>query len=137
VSEHRIDSQLDRALDAALAQALRAPELPRRFRAELGAARQRLEHLDVAQVRARLQIQHHEQLRMLQADFVRIRRTTLGTLLGAAFVAGAGAVIAMPWLHSHFGPLAPVLMAWGGVALGALLGAAALRGRLGLGTPAP
>jgi hypothetical protein len=134
MSEHAIDSQLDRTLDAALAQALRPPGLPRRFRAELGAARQRLEHLDVAQVRARLQIEHREQLSTLQADFVRIRRSTLGTLLGAAFAAGAGAVIAMPWLRSHFGPLAPVLIAWGGVALGVLLGAAALRGRLGAQT---
>jgi len=134
MSEHGIDSQLDRALDAALEQALRPPGLPQRFRAELGAARRRLEHLDVAQVRARLQIEHHEQLATLQADFVRIRRTTLGTLLGAAFAAGAGAVIAMPWLRSHFGPLAPVLIAWGGVALGVLLGVAALRGRLGTQT---
>lgn len=130
MSEHGIDLELDRALDAALAQALGPPRLPQRFRAELHAARQRLEHTDVAQVRVRLQDEHREQLATLRADFVRIRRTTLGTLLGAAFAAGAVTVVAMPWLRAHFGPVAPVLIAWGGVALGLLLGAAALRGRL-------
>jgi hypothetical protein len=131
MSAHDIDPQLDRALDAALAQALRAPGLPRGFRAELDAARQRLEHINVAQVRARLQDEHREQLATLRADFVRIRRTTLGTLLGTAFAAGGGTVLAMPWLRAHFGPVAPALIAWGGVALGLLLGAAALRGVLG------
>ncbi len=131
MSAHDTAPQLDRALDAALAQALRPPALPRRFRAELGAARQRLELTDVAQLRARLQDEHREQLATLRADFVRIRRTTLGTLLGAAFAAGAVTVVALPWLRAHFGPVAPVLIAWGGVALGLLLGAAALRGRLG------
>jgi hypothetical protein len=49
---------------------------------------------------------------------VRVRRGTLGTLIGVAFAAGAAATIAMPWLRAHLGAYTPLALTWGAVALG-------------------
>ena len=108
----------DDALDSALRRALPAPPLPRDFRARLEAARSAAEFSD-RDARAEL-----------KNEFVRVRRGTLGTLLGAAFAAGAAAAIAMPWLRAHLGSNVHVAITWAGVAVGLGIVAISLGGWL-------
>ena len=111
-------AELDRCLEEALRRALRAPQVPNSLRARLSAALARSADADWATVRERLEREAREQLETLKVEYVRIRRGTLVTLLGAAFAAGISAVIAMPWLRAHLGVYAPMAIAWGGAALG-------------------
>jgi hypothetical protein len=111
-------SALDRALDEALGRALSAPEVPPAFRARLGAALSRADETDLRSVRERLENERRQQLEALEADYVRVRRGTLGTLIGVGFAAGAAATIAMPWLRTHLGAYTPLAITWGAVALG-------------------
>lgn len=108
----------DDALDSALRRALPAPPLPRDYRARLEAARSVAEFSD-RDARAEL-----------KNEFVRVRRGTLGTLLGAAFAAGAAAAIAMPWLRAHLGSNVHVAITWAGVAVGLGIVAISLGGWL-------
>ncbi|MHB1872865.1 MAG: hypothetical protein ACYCT1_18740 [Steroidobacteraceae bacterium] len=75
-------------------------------------------------MRARLEREQREQLAELENEFVRVRRGTLGTLLGAA------AAIAMPWLRAHLGSHVHVAITWGGVAVGLGIVAISLGGWL-------
>ena len=123
----------DDTLDSALRRALPAPPLPRDFRARLAAARSAAELGDrdaSAALRARLEREQREQLAELENEFVRVRRGTLGTLLGAAFAAGAAATIAMPWLRAHLGSDAHVAITWAGIAVGLGMVAISLGGWL-------
>ncbi len=120
----------DDALDSALRRALPAPPLPRDFRARLEAARSAAEFSDRAALRARLEREQRAQLAELKNEFVRVRRGTLGTLLGAAFAAGAAAAIAMPWLRAHLGSNVHVAITWAGVAVGLGIVAISLGGWL-------
>ena len=109
---------LDRALDEALGRTLSAPDVPQTFRTRLNAALSRTADTDLASLRERLQIERRQQLEELEAHYVRVRGSTLGTLIGIAFAAGAAVTIAMPWLHEHLGSYTPMAITWGGAALG-------------------
>jgi hypothetical protein len=111
-------SGLDRALDEALGRAVSTPELPQAFRTRLNAALARTSETDLLSLREQLESERRQQLEELHADYVRVRRGTLGTLIGVAFAAGAAATIAMPWLRAHLGAYTPVALTWGAVALG-------------------
>lgn len=117
-----------RTLDAALAAALRPPGLPpgfeRRLAAALAAAPQ--ETAD----RATLEREHRAKLAELEADYVRLRRRTLGTAIGVAFAAGAAAAVAMPWLQASFGG---TYLLYGLAGVGTLLGVALAAASLGAG----
>ncbi len=117
MTDHR-DSGLDRALDRALGRTLSAPELPHAFRTRLNAALSRTAEPDLLSLRDRLESERRQQLEALHANYVRVRRSTLGTLVGVAFAAGAATTIAMPWLRAHLGAYTPMAITWGAVALG-------------------
>lgn len=109
---------LDRALDEALGRTLSAPDVPQTFRTRLNAALSRSAETDLASLRERLQSERRQQLEELEEHYVRVRGSTLGTLIGVAFAAGAAVTIAMPWLHAHLGSYTPLAITWGGAALG-------------------
>jgi hypothetical protein len=111
-------------LDAALARALPPPELPLDFRARLSAAIARESEREAAkpQVRLRLEREQRQQLLDFEAGVVRLRRRTLGTLIGGAFAAGAAVAIAMPWARATFGPNAMLVLASIGAAVGLAIG---------------
>jgi hypothetical protein len=111
-------SELERALDDALGRAVRTPELPQAFRTRLNAALSRTSETDLLSLRERLESERRQQLEELEADYVRVRRGTLGTLIVVAFAAGAAATIAMPWLRAHLGAYTPMAITWAAVALG-------------------
>lgn len=111
-------SRLDIALDEALARALSSPTVPQTFRARLNAALSRSDETDLLSLRERLESERRRQLEELETHYVRVRRGTLGTLIGVAFAAGAATMIAMPWLRAHLGAYMPMAITWGAVALG-------------------
>lgn len=111
-------SRLDRALDGQLGRVLGAPEVPRTFRTRLNAALSRASETDLLSLRERLERERRQQAEELEAHFVRVRRSTLGTLIGVAFAAGAAVTIAMPWLRAHLGAFTPIVITWAAVALG-------------------
>lgn len=111
-------SALDGALRQALQLALRPPVAPPDFRAHLRAALSRGSEADLLSLRERLESERRQQLQELEARYVRVRRGTLGTLIGVAFAAGAAVTIALPWLRAHLGEYTPVAIIWGAVALG-------------------
>jgi len=111
-------SELDGAFEEALGLALRPPETPADFRAHLQAALARAPEADLSSLRERLESERRQQLQELEAHYVRVRRGTLGTLIGVAFAAGAAVTIALPWLRAHLGDYTPVAIIWGAVALG-------------------
>ena len=114
----------EQALDAALAIALGPPELPADFRARLNAAIARESDREALspQLRARLEREQRQRLLEFEAGFVRLRRRTLGTLIGGAFAAGAAVAIAMPWARATFGPNAMLVLASIGAAVGVAIG---------------
>ena len=112
----------ERALDGALARVLSAPALPAEFHTQLQAALVRAGESASGRAngRARLEREQRERLAELEAGYLRLRRRTLGTLIGGAFAAGAAVAVALPWLKASFGPNAIFILA----ALGALAGLA-------------
>jgi len=117
VTEHPT-SGLDHALDEALSRTLSGPQVPQTFRARLNAALSRTTETDLLSLRERMERERRQQLEDLEAHYVRVRRGTLGTLIGVAFAAGATTAIAMPWLRANLGAYTPVAITWGAVALG-------------------
>jgi hypothetical protein len=115
----------EHALDAALARVLRPPALPPGFHARLQAALARESAGEGSRAASRAHAQREQRQRMaeLDADYLRLRRRTLGTLIGGAFAAGAAVAVAFPWLQASFGPNAIYVL----VSIGALVG-------LGIGT---
>lgn len=111
-------SRLDRALDGQLDRVLGVPEVPHAFRTRLNAALSRASETDLLELRERLERERRQQAEELEAHYVHVRRSTMGTLIGVAFAAGAAATIAMPWLRAHLGPFTPIAITWGAVALG-------------------
>jgi hypothetical protein len=124
----------DAALDSALARALAPPELPAQFRNQLTAAIAREAALEIAMwgARPRLEREQRERLAELEAGYMRLRRRTLGTLIGGAFAAGAAVAVALPWLKSAFGPNAMLVLAALGAVAGLAIGTASWMGRLGV-----
>lgn len=118
MTESRANAGLDGALDEALGRALRAPKVPHAFHARLNAALSRVTEADLPTLRERLEGERREQLEALEASSLRVRRSTLGTLIGLAFAAGAAAAIALPWLRAHLQAYTPLALAWGGVSVG-------------------
>jgi hypothetical protein len=111
---------LDDALDAALARALVAPVLPAGFpmRLQAALAREAVGADERALSRALAQREQRQRMAEMDADYLRLRRRTLGTLIGGAFAAGAAVAVAFPWLQANFGPNAIYLL----TGLGALVG---------------
>jgi len=125
---------LDSALDAALARALIAPPLPPGFPMRLQAAlvREAAGTNDRATIRALAQRQQRERMAELDADYLRLRRRTLGTLIGGAFAAGAAVAVAFPWLQASFGANGIYVLAGLGAVVGLGIGTASWIGRLRL-----
>jgi hypothetical protein len=111
---------LEEMVDAALARALVPPELPPDFRARLTAAIAREADGEALSPERRARLQREERQRLLEfeAGVVRLRRRTLGTLIGGAFAAGAAVAVAMPWARANFGPNAMLVLASIGAAVG-------------------
>jgi len=128
------DDPLQAALDAALARALRPPALPMDFSARVRAALARMQTTGDSRMAHRAQAEREQRERMaaLDADYLRLRRRTLGTLIGGAFAAGAAVAVAFPWLQAHFGALAIYLLAGVGALVGIGIGSASWIGRLPL-----
>lgn len=109
---------LERALDRALGRTLQPPQLSRDFRRRLDAALSRAGETDLSELRSRLDSERRADLARLQSQYVRLKRRTLGTMIGAAFAAGATVTMAMPWLQRHLGAEAPLALASAGAAVG-------------------
>lgn len=73
---------------------------------------------DLAGLRARLEAERRETLASLEADYIRLKRRTLGAMVGGAFAAGAAAAIGLPWMTRLVGPAAPLAIASIGAAVG-------------------
>jgi hypothetical protein len=82
------------ALDRALSRALYPPALPPGFQRRLQAALARESAGAGSRAASRTHAQREQRERMaeLDADYLRLRRRTLGTLIGGAFAAGAALV---------------------------------------------
>jgi hypothetical protein len=127
-SENGSESPEMRALDAALASALRPPALPVGFGERLAAALEAEPRGDWSRsAREALERERLERLADLDSGYLRLRRRTLGTLIGAAFAAGAGLALGMPWLHHALGERLPYVLAGGGALIGLALVAASLK----------
>jgi len=124
----------DDMLDTALARALPPPELPPDFRARLSAAIAREAELGAASLatRPRLEREQRQLLAELEAGYTRLRRRTLGTLIGGAFAAGAAVAVAMPWLKATFDGNAMLVLSVVGAAIGLAIGTASWIGRVGV-----
>ena len=112
------DHPLQRALDQALARVLSPPSVPGELRKRVRAAVLRAGDEAIAQARGRLEREARAQLSELEQGYLRVRRRTLGTLIGAAFATGAAVAWLMPYLSARFGPNAPLVLAAGGGILG-------------------
>ncbi len=116
------NSDLDRALDVALARVLTPPEVPVRFRGNLQAALVRASQVNISRARWKLEQEQRQTLVEIEQHYVRVRRRTLGAMIGGAFAAGAGAAVALPWLTAVLGPTAPLVIASTGAAVGIGIG---------------
>lgn len=115
------DHSLEAALDAALGRTLVPPTVTSQFRTRLHAALARTHEPDLADVRSRLECEKRAGLAELESNYVRLRRRTLGTMIGAAFAMGAAVAIAYPWMQARFGTWAPVVIASLGAASGLMI----------------
>ena len=121
----RPQDDLDRALDAQLARTLAPPRVPPRFRAHLQAALARSAESSLSDARSRFEREQQATLIALERNYVRLRRRTLGTMIGGAFAAGAAAAVALPWVTANLGPIAPLAIASVGTLVGIWIGASA------------
>jgi hypothetical protein len=119
-----LDPALDTALDSALARALPPPQLPADFRARLTAAIAQEAAIEAGSppLRALLAREERERLREFEAGYLRLRRRTLGTLIGGAFAAGTVVALALPWLRATFGSHTPLILAAAGGLIGLAIG---------------
>jgi hypothetical protein len=120
----RPESEWNRALDAALKRALAPPALPSQFRARLQSALAREGEPNLSGARARLEREQRERLAELEAGYLRLRRRTLGNLVGGAFAAGVAVALAMPWVRESFGDDAPLALSGVGTVVGLAIGIA-------------
>jgi hypothetical protein len=117
------NGELDRALAAQLERTLTPPEVPAHFRAKLQAALVRAGDSSLSDARSRLERERRERLVELEQNYLRLRRRTLGVMIGGAFAAGAAAVVVLPWVTAHLGSIAPLVIASTGAAVGIWIGA--------------
>src|SRR5215472_7436852 len=122
-SNDNVQDPLQRALDRALSRVLSAPPVPPQLRKRVQAAILRATDQEITQARARLDREARAQLAELEQGFVRLRRRTLGTLIGVAFATGAVVAWLMPYLTARFGPNAPMVLAAGGAVIGLAIAA--------------
>jgi hypothetical protein len=127
----RPNDELDRALDASLARTFAPPRVPVQFRAQLRAALVRAADPSLSDARSRLEREQQATLMKLEQDYIRLRRRTLGTMIGCAFAAGAAAAVALPWLTARLGPIAPLVIASTGAFVGIWVGVASWLGSRG------
>ena len=120
---------MDHVLDSELERVLTAPEVSEGLHRRLHAALARAADTDIALLRARIESERREKLAELDANYIRIKRQTLGTMIGGAFAAGAAVTVVMPWLQSHFGAVAPLILAFAGAAVGLAIGLSSWRAR--------
>jgi hypothetical protein len=112
----------ERALDAALSNALRQPLLPAEFRSRLTAQIACLgESARIQTLGARIEREHRKRLEELDAGYVRMHRNTVALMIGGTFAAGASVVVLLPVLADVFGSSAAFVL----TLLGALAGLAA------------
>jgi predicted phage tail protein len=116
------NDELDRALDVALGRVLRPPSVPAQLRTNLQAALARTSRFNISQTRWKLEQEQREKLAEMEESYIKLRRRTLGAMIGGAFAAGAGAAVALPWLTAVVGPSAPVVVASTGTAIGIAIG---------------
>ena len=133
-SDTALDRALDSALDTALARVLQPPPLPPGFQARISAALARAQASDAGRAASRALALREQRASMaaLDADYLRLRRRTLGTLIGGAFAAGAAVAIAYPYLQASFGPNATFVLAGAGALVGIGIGSASWIGGLRL-----
>ncbi|HJS91627.1 MAG TPA: hypothetical protein VJ738_16795 [Steroidobacteraceae bacterium] len=112
------DGGLERVLDRALGRALQPPRVSADFRRRLQAALSRAGETDLSELRSRLEGERRAQLADLESRYVRLRRKTLGALIGAAFATGTALALTLPWLERHFGADTPLVLTSGGAAAG-------------------
>jgi hypothetical protein len=112
------DGRLERALDRALGRSLQPPQLSRHFRQRLDAALSRAGETDLSELRSRLESERRADLARLESHYIRLKRRTLGTMIGAAFATGAAVTLALPWLQRHLGAEAPLVLTSVGAAVG-------------------
>ena len=122
MSDSKHADGLDRALHAALARTLAPPAVPAHFRQNLEAALVRAADTSITDLRSRFELEQQKKLAQLDQDYVRLRRRTLGTMIGGAFAAGALAALALPWLTARLGPAAPLMVASVGAIIGIGIG---------------
>lgn len=128
------------ALDAALAAVLEPPALPAGFRTRLATALAEADRAGDSRAAraASLERELRERLAQLDAGYVRLRRRTLGALVGGAFAVGAVMALAMPSLEAAFGARTPLALAGAGTLVGfGLIGAWMSIGRSGFGALRP
>ena len=119
-------------LDRALSTSLRAPDLPAGFRAALRGAIERDAKQDLLAQRRALEADRVRHLAELRAGYVRLQRNTLAMVLAAAFVAGAGATVVLPWFASTIGADVMLVVPLLGAMIGLGIYASVLVGRVGL-----
>jgi len=124
----------ERALDAILALTLAAPPLPAGFRGQVRAAVLRTAQRSEVE-RARLESERCERLAEIEAGYLRLRRRTLGALIGGAFAAGVAVAVLMPWFNSTFGPNALFALAACGALVGLAIGTISWMRHLGFPSP--
>jgi hypothetical protein len=124
-----LDSEWNLALDAALKRALPPPALPSQFRARLQSALAREADANLSGARSRLELEQRERLAELEAGYLRLRRRTLGNLVGGAFAAGVAVALALPWLRESLGEDAGLVLSGVGTVVGLAIGIAFWMGR--------
>jgi len=112
----------ERLLDEALAANLPAPPLPVHFRSRLMASVRASALEDQAAMRQALASEAQRKLNELRAEFIELRRRTLGAYIGLAFVAGVIMAIVLPPIFQSFGSLSvyvvPAVAGIAGLAVG-------------------
>jgi Flp pilus assembly protein TadB len=118
------DDGLEQALDRALAASLVPPRPSPQLRVRLQAAMAQETDARIAQAHRLFEKEHRERQAALHAQYVKLRRQTLGVVVGGAFAAGAAATAVLPWLTAQLGRSSPVAVVCTGMLVGLAIGVA-------------
>jgi hypothetical protein len=105
-------------LDKALVLSLTPPDMPLGFRESLNEALAREREFTSPITPDYLQSEHRRRMDALRSDYIRMRRTTFGTLIGVAFASGSAAAALVPWALTVFGSAAALLVPSAGASFG-------------------